>query len=168
MTSKETVLVDIFFDLPPLQRWRRRSETSTHWHVDVKRPKYVNSDEGKSNALRRERNIWVFIYFPSGRTSWTECVIEILGVLTVGNTAPSKHALYELKDVVNSWAVFTLLITTAYLSGLLSHLTCLAFSKPLDSIHALVDADVYWSHKYYPAMVHLFDFQVGLPSTYLL
>jgi len=110
----------------------------------------------------------VFIYFPSGRTSWTECVIEILGVLTVGNTAPSKHALYELKDVVNSWAVFTLLITTAYLSGLLSHLTCLAFSKPLDSIHALVEADIYWSSKYYPAMENLFDIQVGLTFMYLL
>jgi hypothetical protein len=86
--------------------------------------------------------------------------MEILGILTVGNTTPSKHAVYKLRHVVNSWAVFTLLITTAYSSGLVSHLTFPAFSKPLDSIRALVEADLYWSVKYYPAMDNLFDIQV--------
>jgi hypothetical protein len=69
---------------------------------------------------------------------------------------------------VNSWAVFTLLITTAYSSGLVSHLTCPAFSKPLDSIQALVEADLFWSNKYYPSMENLFDIQVGLFFIYLL
>ena len=108
------------------------------------------------------------IYFPSGRNSWTECLIEILGILTIGSPSPSKHALCELRHVVNSWAVFTVLITTAYSSGLVSHLTFPAFSKPLDSIQALVEADIHWSVKYYPAMENLFDIQVGLSFIYML
>lgn len=108
------------------------------------------------------------IGFPSGRSSWTECLIEIVGILTVASPTPSKHAQYELRHVVNSWAVFTLLITTAYSSGLVFHLTFPAFSKPLDSIQALVEADIYWSVKYYPAMENLFDIQVGVSFLYLL
>jgi len=108
------------------------------------------------------------VYLPSGRSSWTECLIEFLGILTVASPKPTKHARFELRHVVYSWTVFTLLITTAYSSGLVSHLTCPAFSKPLDSIQALVEADIYWSHKYYPAMVNLFDFQLALPFIYLL
>jgi len=108
------------------------------------------------------------VYFLSERTSWTECLIEILGILTVASPTPSKHARFELRHVVNSWSVFTLLITTAYLCGFVSHSTCPAFSKPLDSIQALVEANMYWSNKYYPAMVNLFDFEVELSFIYLL
>jgi hypothetical protein len=61
---------------------------------------------------------------------------------------------------MNSWAVFTLLITTAYSSGLVSHLTVPTYSKPLDTIKSLVEEDIYWSSKYYPAMEILFDTEV--------
>jgi hypothetical protein len=61
---------------------------------------------------------------------------------------------------MNSWAVFTLLITTAYSSGLVSHLTVPTYSKPLDTIRTLVEADIYWTSTYYPAMEILFDIQV--------
>jgi hypothetical protein len=168
MTARDTRLVDNFFELSPLQRWWRRSDTTKHWHGNDKRPNYIILTGGNSKVWRRERNLRLVIYFLSGRISWTECLIEILGILTVASPTSSKHARFELRHVVNSWAVFTLLITTAYSSGLVSHLTCPAFSKPLDSIHALVDADIYWSNKYYPAMENLFDIQVGLSFVYLL
>jgi hypothetical protein len=151
-----------FFELSPLPILWRRADTIKHSHFNDNRPNYINSAGNKSKVLRRERNLWLFIYFPSGRTSWTECLIEILGILTVASPAQPKRATYELRHVVNSWAVFTLLITTAYSSGLVSHLTFPAFSKPLDSIQALVESDVQWSVKYYPAMNHLFDIQVWL------
>ena len=83
--------------------------------------------------------------------------MDVLGVLTVASPTQSKHTQYEFRHVLNSWAVFTVLITTAYSSGLVSHLTFPAFSKPLDTIQALVEADIYWSVKYYPAMENLFD-----------
>lgn len=167
MTASDTTLVDIVLDLSTLRKlWR--SDTTTHWYVNDKIPKYIHSTGGKSKLWRWERNIWLVVYFLSGRSSWTECLIEFLGILTVASPKPTKHARFELRHVVYSWTVFTLLITTAYSSGLVSHLTCPAFSKPLDSIQALVEADIYWSHKYYPAMVNLFDFQLALPFIYLL
>ena len=125
-------------------------------------------EEVRCLKVKKRKKYMTVICFPSGRTSWTECLIEILGILTVASPTPSKQARFKLRHVVNSWAVFTLLITTAYSSGLVSHLTCPAFSKPLDSIQALVEADIYWSHKYYPSMENLFDIQVGLSFLCLL
>lgn len=84
----------------------------------------------------------------------------MLGVLTMASPASSQHRLYKVRHVMNSWAVFTLLITTAYSSGLVSHLTVPTYSKPLDTIRALVEADIYWSSTYYPAVEILFDTQV--------
>lgn len=80
----------------------------------------------------------------------------------MANATPSQHGLNDLRHVVNSWAVFTLLITTAYSSGLVSHLTVPTYSEPMDSIRALVKADIYWSATYYPAMENLFDVKVVL------
>jgi hypothetical protein len=78
----------------------------------------------------------------------------------MANATPSQDRLYDTRHVVNSWALFTLLITTAYSSGLVSHLTVPTYSEPMDSIRALVKADLYWSATYYPAMNNLFDAEV--------
>jgi hypothetical protein len=78
----------------------------------------------------------------------------------MASPASSQHGLHEVKHVLNSWAVFTLLITTAYSSGLVSHLTVPTYSKPLDTIRALVEGDIYWSSTYYPAVEILFDTEV--------
>jgi len=91
----------------------------------------------------------------------------MVGILTMARTSPSQSGPYKLRHVVNSWAVFTLLITTAYSSGLVSHLTVPTYYMPLDSIRALVMADLYWSSTYYPAVEILFDIQVGMPFLYL-
>lgn len=78
----------------------------------------------------------------------------------MANAKPSQNGSYNLRHLINSWAVFTLLITTAYSSGLVSHLTVPTYSEPLDSIRDLVKANIYWSATYYPAMENLFDVEV--------
>jgi hypothetical protein len=86
----------------------------------------------------------------------------MLGVLTMANATQSQHGFHDIRHVMNSWALFTLLITTAYSSGLVSHLTVPTYSKKLDSIQALVEAEIYWSAKYYPAVDKLFDTEVDI------
>ncbi|XP_023713652.2 uncharacterized protein LOC111867752 [Cryptotermes secundus] len=102
-----------------------------------------------------------------GRLSWCDYLLAVLGVLTMANPATSQHRLYEVRHVLNSWAVFTLLITTAYSSGLVSHLTVPTYSKPLDTIRALVEADIYWSSAYYPAVEILFDIENSWHSRFI-
>ncbi|PSN46629.1 Ionotropic receptor 108 [Blattella germanica] len=91
--------------------------------------------------------------------SMTTNSMHILGILTLSNLVTSRPEFDEGRHIFAWWTVFALLITTAYSSGLVSHLTVPVFDHRLNTIRDLVSANVEWSEPYEPAMASLFDLQ---------
>ncbi|KAJ4436649.1 hypothetical protein ANN_16780 [Periplaneta americana] len=58
------------------------------------------------------------------------------------------------------WFMFWLVVTTAYSSSLVSHLTAPAPGAPLDSIQDLVAAQIFWGYGFQLPMEQLFDLQI--------
>ena len=87
-------------------------------------------------------------------------ILHVLGILTLASISPSTAKL-ESRHVATWWAVFALLMTTAYSSGLVSHLTVPLFESPFNTVRDLVKSNIQWRHPYVPALDVLFDIQVS-------
>ncbi|PSN46628.1 Ionotropic receptor 105 [Blattella germanica] len=84
---------------------------------------------------------------------------DLIGILTMGNTSSPYIQIHESRHVSTWWAVFVLLMTTAYSSTLVSHLTVPLFDSPLNSVRDLVMADIHWSQSYFPAVDVMFNLE---------
>ena len=83
-------------------------------------------------------------------------------MLALAYSPPTGSDLGPTRPVINSWFVLTLLITTAYSCGLISHLTAPSNNPPLDSVKDLVKAGLHWGHTYLPSAEIIFDKNVNI------
>jgi hypothetical protein len=88
--------------------------------------------------------------------------LELVGMLTLAYSPPRGSDLGSTRPVISSWFVLTLLVTTAYSCGLVSHLTAPSNNPPLDSVKDLVKARLHWGHTYFPAADIIFDKNVNI------
>jgi hypothetical protein len=88
--------------------------------------------------------------------------LELVGMLALAYSPPTGRDLGPTRPVISSWFLLALLITTAYSSGLISHLTAPSNNPPLDSVKDLVKAGLHWGHNYFPAVDIIFDKNVNI------
>ncbi|PSN46632.1 Ionotropic receptor 103 [Blattella germanica] len=100
---------------------------------------------------------WKFRRFRQNIHSLDWHFLEMLGILTMENVSPPRKELREARHIITWWAMFTVLVSTAYSSGLASHLTVPLYEPLLNSIQDLVLAKYYWSQAFIPNMKNLFD-----------
>jgi len=91
----------------------------------------------------------------------TSC-LELVGMLALAYSPPTGSELETTRPVISSWFVLTLLVTTAYSCGLISHLTVPRNNPPLDSVKDLVKAGLRWGHTYFPTADIIFDKNVNI------
>ncbi|PSN46630.1 Ionotropic receptor 104 [Blattella germanica] len=84
---------------------------------------------------------------------------HFIGIISMGSMPSAYVQINECRHISTWWAVFALLMTTAYSSSLVSHLTVPLFDTPLNSVRDLVMADVHWSQSYFPAVDVIFDLE---------
>jgi hypothetical protein len=85
-----------------------------------------------------------------------------VGIIALAAVPSSQTDVKAARYMVTSWAVFAILIATAYSSNLVSHLTVPMYSQQLDSIEDLVRADICWTLPYYPNVEDFFDTEVSI------
>lgn len=83
-------------------------------------------------------------------------------MLALTYSPPTGSDLGPSRPVISSWFVLTLLVTTAYSCGLISHLTAPSNNPPLDSVKDLVKAELRWGHTYFPTVDIIFDRNVNI------
>jgi hypothetical protein len=83
-------------------------------------------------------------------------------MLALAYSPPTDSDLGPTRPVISSWFVLTLLLTTAYSSGLITHLTAPSNNPPLDSVKDLVKAGLQWGHTYFPEVDIIFDKNVNI------
>jgi len=88
--------------------------------------------------------------------------LELVGMLALAYSPPTGSELGPTRPVISSWFVLTLLVTTAYSCGLISHLTVPSNNPPLDSVKDLVKAGLRWGHSYFPTAEIIFDKNVNI------
>ncbi|PSN46631.1 Ionotropic receptor 107 [Blattella germanica] len=71
--------------------------------------------------------------------------LDLLGILMLASFPPLRSECQERRHICAWWTVFALLISTAYSSSLVSHLTKPQFEPLLDSVRDLVLANIKWS-----------------------
>lgn len=91
----------------------------------------------------------------------TSC-LELVGMLALAFSPPTGSDLGPTRPIISSWFVLTMLITTAYSCGLISHLTAPSNNPPLDSVRDLVKAGLHWGHTYFPTAEIIFDKNVNI------
>ena len=83
--------------------------------------------------------------------------MEILGMLVLGREPGSENRLGAARHLLCWWSIFTLLATTAYSSGLVSHLTVPSTAPAVDTVQSLVEEGFHWGLAYLPYVDNIFD-----------
>jgi hypothetical protein len=88
-----------------------------------------------------------------------------MGIITIAAMPSMQPEFYPGRYLVTSWAVFAVLIATAYSSNLVSHLTIPLYSMRLDSIQDIVRADISWISAFENDVNLISDLEVSIQQT---
>ncbi|XP_034252812.1 glutamate receptor [Thrips palmi] len=85
-----------------------------------------------------------------GFGSLLDSFLVLLGLALVAYVPPSKASLGPQRHLITWWVVYSVLMTTAFSSGLIAHLTMLSFEPPINSAKEIVDHGLTWASTYVP------------------
>lgn len=74
----------------------------------------------------------------------------LLGAAVVAHVPPSRASLGPQRHLLAWWVVYSVLMTTAFSSGLIAHLTMQSFEAPVNSAKDIVDRGLTWASSYVP------------------
>jgi hypothetical protein len=89
-----------------------------------------------------------------------DAMLTAVGILCLSSFPSLQTHLGSLRPLVASWSVFSLLLTTALSSGLVSHLTQPAPTTQLDSVRDLVESGLTWGQAYTQDHSTIFNLEV--------
>ncbi|KAJ4438094.1 hypothetical protein ANN_14033, partial [Periplaneta americana] len=89
--------------------------------------------------------------------SLAEALLIAVGLLSLSSFPEQKSHAGTLRPLIVSWSVFSLLMTTALSSGLVSHLTRPSATAQLNTVRDLVEAGITWGQTYRQEHLGLFN-----------
>jgi hypothetical protein len=94
-------------------------------------------------------------------------MLTAVGMLFLSSFPEQQSHLGTLRPLMASWSAFSLLLTTALSSGLVSHLTQPAPTTQLNSVRDMVESGLSWGQAYEQEYSTIFNMQV-LNFVYLM
>ncbi|PNF19833.1 hypothetical protein B7P43_G12501 [Cryptotermes secundus] len=91
---------------------------------------------------------WLLSHFEQRPQGILDTMLTAVGILCLSSFPGLQTQLGSLRPLVASWSLFSLLLTTALSSGLVSHLTQPAPTTQLNSVRDLVESGLTWGQAY--------------------
>ncbi|CAH1398348.1 unnamed protein product [Nezara viridula] len=79
-----------------------------------------------------------------------ESFLQIVAILVLSDVPKSAKEQGAIRHILTWWSIFTLVMTTSFSSGLISHLTNKEYTKKIETIEELIKNDFNWAMKTRP------------------
>ncbi|XP_066909086.1 glutamate [NMDA] receptor subunit 1 isoform X1 [Halyomorpha halys] len=86
-----------------------------------------------------------------------ESFLQIVAILVLSDVPRSGKEQGAIRHILTWWSIFTLVITTSFSSGLISHLTNKDYTKKIETIEDMIENDFHWAMKTRPEFGDLID-----------